>query len=52
VSSNLSFFESKLGIKLKIDSQLLNFQLSNHHFENYINNSIVLIGDAAHLFTL
>ena len=48
VSSNLSFFESKLGIKLKIDSQLLNFQLSNHHFENYINNSIVLIGDAAH----
>ncbi|NCW37534.1 MAG: hypothetical protein EBW00_00560 [Proteobacteria bacterium] len=48
VSSNLSFFESKLGIKLKIDSQLLNFQLSNHHFESYINNSIVLIGDAAH----
>jgi 2-octaprenylphenol hydroxylase len=48
VSYNLSFFESKLGIKLKIDSQLLHFQLSNHHFENYINNSIVLIGDAAH----
>src|SRR5210317_1308026 len=26
VSSNLSFFESKLGIKLKIDSEWLNFQ--------------------------
>lgn len=48
VESNLSFFESKLGIKMKIDSELLHFQLSNHHFENYINNSIVLIGDAAH----
>ena len=33
---------------MKIDSELLHFQLSNHHFENYINNSIVLIGDAAH----
>ena len=40
VDSKLSFFESKLGIKMKIDSELLHFQLSNHHFENYINNSI------------
>ena len=28
--------------------KLLNFKLSNHHFENYIKDSVVLIGDAAH----
>jgi 2-octaprenylphenol hydroxylase len=48
VKSNLSFFESKLGIEIQIDSEILNFKLSNHHFENYIKDSVVLIGDAAH----
>ena len=48
VKSNLSFFESKLGIEIQIDSEILNFKLSNHHFKNYIKDSVVLIGDAAH----
>ena len=48
VKSNLSFFESKLGVEIEIDSEILNFKLSNHHFKNYIKDSVVLIGDAAH----
>ena len=48
VKNNLSFFESKLGVEIEIDSEILNFKLSNHHFENYIKDSVVLIGDAAH----
>jgi ubiquinone biosynthesis UbiH/UbiF/VisC/COQ6 family hydroxylase len=48
VKSNLSFFESKLGLEIQIDSEILNFKLSNHHFKNYIKDSVVLIGDAAH----
>ena len=48
VKNNLSFFESKLGLEIEIDSEILNFKLSNHHFKNYIKDSVVLIGDAAH----
>ena len=48
VKNNLSFFESKLGVEIEIDSEILNFKLSNHHFKNYIKDSVVLIGDAAH----
>ena len=48
VKSNLSFFESKLDVEIQIDSEILNFKLSNHHFKNYIKDSVVLIGDAAH----
>ena len=48
VKNNLSFFESKLNIKIEVNSEILNFKLSNHHFKNYIKDSVVLIGDAAH----
>ena len=48
VSKNITFFESKLCMQLRPISDILNFRLTNHHFENYINGSVVLIGDAAH----
>jgi 2-octaprenylphenol hydroxylase len=35
-------------MQLRPISDILNFRLTNHHFENYINGSVVLIGDAAH----
>ena len=48
VTANIAFFESKLSIQLRPISDMLSFRLTNHHFENYINGSVVLLGDAAH----
>jgi len=48
VKNNISFFESKLNVSLKVKSEILSFKLSNHHFENYISGPVVLLGDAAH----
>ena len=48
VKENISYFEEKLGIKINIHSNILSFKLVNHHFETYVSDSIVLIGDAAH----
>ena len=33
---------------MSVESKILNFKLSNHHLDKYINGSLVLIGDAAH----
>ena len=48
VKKNISYFERKLNAEINIHSNILSFNLSNHHFENYISGSLVLIGDAAH----
>ena len=48
VNENISYFEKKLNIEFEICSNLLTFKLTNHYFENYISDSTVLIGDAAH----
>ena len=48
VDNYLSYFESKLNLNMSIESKILNFKLSNHHLDKYINGSLVLIGDAAH----
>lgn len=48
VANNISFFESKLNVSLKVESEILSFKLTKHHFENYISGSVVLLGDAAH----
>ena len=48
IKDNLSYFESKLKVSLALDSEILQFGLSNHHFKNYISGPVVLIGDAAH----
>ena len=48
VYSNISYFEKKLSTKIEVNSEILNFKLFNHHFENYISDHIVLVGDAAH----
>jgi len=48
IKDNLSYFESKLKVNLTLESEILQFGLSNHHFENYISGPVVLIGDAAH----
>jgi 2-octaprenylphenol hydroxylase len=48
VNDHLSYFESKLNLNMFIESKILNFKLSNHHLDKYINGSLVLIGDAAH----
>ena len=48
VNENLSYFEKKLGHKMRISSKLLSFNLSNHYFKEYIKDSVVLLADAAH----
>ena len=48
IKENISYFEKKLNADITINSNILSFSLSNHHFENYVTGSIVLIGDAAH----
>ena len=48
IKENISYFEKKLKANIKINSDILSFSLSNHHFENYVTGSLVLIGDAAH----
>ena len=48
VKNNISFFESKLNVSLKVESEILSFKLTNHHFKNYISGPVVLLGDAAH----
>ena len=48
VKENISYFEEKLNIKFEICSNLLTFKLTKHHFDSYISDSMVLIGDAAH----
>ena len=48
INENISYFEKKLKANIKINSDILSFSLSNHHFENYVTGSLVLIGDAAH----
>ena len=48
IDENISYFEQKLVSDIKINSEILSFKLFNHHFENYISGSTVLIGDAAH----
>ena len=48
IFKNIYFFEKKLDINIDITSKILKFNLSNHHFNNYVINSAVLIGDAAH----
>ncbi len=48
VNKNIAYFEKKLGAKINIHSNILSFNLFNHHFESYVCDSVVLIGDAAH----
>ena len=48
VNENITFFEKKLDQKINIGSEVLNFNLSSHHFFDYISGLTVLIGDAAH----
>ncbi len=48
IKENISYFEKKLKANIKVNSDILSFSLSNHHFENYVIGSLVLIGDAAH----
>ena len=48
VNENLSYFENKLNTKLEITSSILNFNLSKHYYKNYVNKTIVLLGDSAH----
>jgi len=48
VNENITFFEKKLGQKINIGSEVLNFNLSSHHLFKYISGLTVLIGDAAH----
>tara|TARA_B100000212_G_scaffold138832_1_gene104610 strand:- start:908 stop:2068 length:1161 start_codon:yes stop_codon:yes gene_type:complete len=48
VKENISYFEGKLNIEFEICSNLLTFKLTKHHFDSYISDSMVLIGDAAH----
>ena len=48
IKENISYFEKKLKANIKINSDILSFSLSNHHFEYYVTGSLVLIGDAAH----
>ena len=48
VKENISYFEEKLNIEFEICSNLLTFKLTKHHFDSYISDSMVLIGDAAH----
>jgi 2-octaprenylphenol hydroxylase len=48
IKENISYFEKKLKANIKVNSDILSFSLSNHHFENYVTGSLALIGDAAH----
>ena len=48
VNENITFFEKKLDQKINIGSEVLNFNLSSHHFFDYTSGLTVLIGDAAH----
>ena len=48
LSTHLKKFEKKLSCKIQATSELLSFPLSAHHLDEYCDNGVCIIADAAH----
>ena len=48
LSTHLQKFEKKLSCKIQATSELLSFPLSAHHLDEYCDNGVCIIADAAH----
>ena len=48
LSTHLQKFEKKLSCKIQANSELLSFPLSSHHLDEYCDNGVCIIADAAH----
>ncbi len=48
LSTQLQKFEKKLSCKIQITSELLSFPLSAHHLDEYCDQGVCVIADAAH----
>ena len=48
LSTHIQKFEKKLSCKIKAISELLSFPLSAHHLDEYCDNGVCIIADAAH----
>ena len=48
ISTHLQKFEKKLSCQTKVVSDLLSFPLSAHHLDEYCNQGVCVIADAAH----
>ena len=48
LSTQLQKFEKKLSCKIQATSELLSFPLSAHHLDEYCDNGVCIIADAAH----
>ena len=48
ISTHLQKFEKKLSCQIKVVSDLLSFPLSAHHLDEYCNQGVCVIADAAH----
>ena len=46
--THIQKFEKKLSCKIKVISELLSFPLSAHHLDEYCDNGVCIIADAAH----
>ena len=48
LSTQLQKFEKKLSCKIQVTSELLSFPLSAHHLDEYCDQGVCVIADAAH----
>lgn len=48
ISEHLQKFEKKLSCRIKVTSDLLSFSLSAHHLDEYCDQGVCVIADAAH----
>ena len=48
ISEHLQKFEKKLSCRIKVTSDLLSFPLSAHHLDEYCDQGVCVIADAAH----
>ena len=48
LSTHLQKFEKKLSCKIQATSEFLSFPLSAHHLDEYCDNGVCIIADAAH----
>jgi len=48
ISEHLQKFEKKLSCRIKVTSNLLSFPLSAHHLDEYCDQGVCVIADAAH----
>ena len=48
IAENIDAMTSKINSKITLESNIISFPLSNHHLDSYMQEGVVVVGDAAH----